>query len=79
MVAFLVVHSESDQFNDGLQVRQLRHLDVIAFPRFHECPRDTVTLRALKVPEDEYNRLKEIVADLTLGMEMLQDVIRRKL
>ena len=29
--------------------------------------------------EDENNRLKQIVADLTLDREMLQDVIKRKL
>jgi len=29
--------------------------------------------------EDENNRLKKIVADLTLDKAMLQDVVRRKL
>lgn len=36
-------------------------------------------MRRLKALEDENNRLKKIVADLTLDREMLQDVIRRKL
>lgn len=36
-------------------------------------------MRRLKQLEDENNRLKRIVADLTLDREMLQDVIRRKL
>jgi len=36
-------------------------------------------MRRLKSLEDENNRLKRIVADLTLDREMLQDVIRRKL
>jgi len=36
-------------------------------------------MRRLKQIEDENNRLKKIVADLTLNREMLQDVIRRKL
>jgi putative transposase len=36
-------------------------------------------MRRLKQLEDENNRLKKIVADLTLDREMLQDVIRRKL
>ncbi|MBB3947530.1 hypothetical protein GGQ73_003498 [Rhizobium skierniewicense] len=36
-------------------------------------------MRRLKALEDENNRLKRIVADLTLDREMLQDVIRRKL
>ena len=34
-------------------------------------------MRRLKQLEDENNRLKKIVADLTLDREMLQDVIRR--
>lgn len=29
--------------------------------------------------EDENNRLKKIVADLTLDKAMLQDIVRRKL
>lgn len=36
-------------------------------------------MRRLKALEDENNRLKRIVADLSLDKEMLQDVIRRKL
>ncbi|MBT3330446.1 MAG: transposase [Rhodospirillaceae bacterium] len=36
-------------------------------------------LRCLKQLEDENNRLKRMVADLSLDKEMLQDVIRRKL
>jgi putative transposase len=36
-------------------------------------------MRRLKALEEENNRLKKIVADLTLDREMLQDVIRRKL
>ena len=36
-------------------------------------------LRRLKQLEDENNKLKRIVADLSLDKEMLQDVIRRKL
>jgi putative transposase len=36
-------------------------------------------LRRLKALEDENNRLKKIVAYLTLDREMLQDAIRRKL
>lgn len=36
-------------------------------------------MRRLKALEDENSRLKKIVADLTLGREMLQHVIRRKL
>lgn len=36
-------------------------------------------MRRLKQLEDENSKLKKIVADLTLGREMLQDVIRRKL
>ena len=35
-------------------------------------------MRRLKALEDENNRLKKIVADLTLDRKMLQDVIRRK-
>ena len=35
--------------------------------------------RRLRDLEDENNRLKRIVADLTLDREMLQDVIKRKL
>jgi len=36
-------------------------------------------MRRLRDLEDENNRLKRIVADLTLDREMLQDVINRKL
>ncbi|OSQ46040.1 transposase [Thalassospira alkalitolerans] len=36
-------------------------------------------MRRLKALEDENNRLKKIVAGLTLDREMLQDVISRKL
>jgi len=36
-------------------------------------------MRLLKQLEDENNKLKRIVADLSLDKEMLQDVIRRKL
>lgn len=36
-------------------------------------------MRRLKQLEDEYARLKKIVANLTLDREMLQDVVRRKL
>ncbi len=36
-------------------------------------------MKRLKQLEDENERLKKIVADLTLDREMLQDVIRRKL
>lgn len=36
-------------------------------------------LKRLKQLEDENNRLKRMVADLSLDKEMLQDVIKRKL
>ncbi len=36
-------------------------------------------IRRLKQPEQENGKLKKLVADLSLDMEMLQDVIRRKL
>ena len=36
-------------------------------------------MRRLRDLEDENNRLKRIVADLTLDREMLQDVTKRKL
>ena len=36
-------------------------------------------MRRLRDLEDENNRLKRIVTDLTLDREMLQDVIKRKL
>ena len=36
-------------------------------------------MKRLRELEDENNRLKRIVADLTLDREMLQDVIKRKL
>lgn len=36
-------------------------------------------MRRKKASEDENNRLKRNVTDLTLDREMLQDVIRRKL
>lgn len=36
-------------------------------------------MRRLKQLEDENDKLKKLVADLSLDKEMLQDVIRRKL
>ena len=36
-------------------------------------------MKRLKQLEEEYARLKRIVADLSLDKEMLQDVIKRKL
>ncbi len=36
-------------------------------------------LRRLKQLEEENNRLKRMVADLSLDKEMLQDVVRRKM
>ena len=36
-------------------------------------------MRRLKQLEDENDRLRKLVADLSLDKEMLQDVIRRKL
>jgi len=36
-------------------------------------------MRRLKQLEDENNKLRKLVADLSLDREMLQDVIRRKL
>ena len=36
-------------------------------------------IRRLKQLEDENNKLRKVVADLSLDKEMLQDVIRRKL
>ena len=36
-------------------------------------------LKRMRQLEDENNRLKKIVADLTLDKAMLQDVVRRKI
>ena len=36
-------------------------------------------MRRLKQLEDENNKLRRVVADLSLDKEMLQDVIRRKI
>ena len=36
-------------------------------------------MRRLKQPEEENQRLRRLVADLSLDKEMLQDVVRRKL
>ena len=36
-------------------------------------------MRRLRGLEDENNRLKRIVADLSLDKEMLQDIVKRKL
>ena len=36
-------------------------------------------MRRLKQLEDENDKMRKLVADLSLGKEMLQDVIRRKL
>ena len=37
-----------------------------------------VEIRRLKQLEEEIAKLKRLVADLTLGKTMLQDVLRRK-
>jgi len=39
----------------------------------------TGELRRLKQLEDENNKLRKVVADLSLDKEMLQDALRRKL
>jgi len=36
-------------------------------------------MRRLRELEEENNRLKRIVADLSLDKEMLQDIVRRKI
>lgn len=36
-------------------------------------------MRRMKLLEDENAKLRKLVADLSLGKEMLQDVLRRKL
>jgi putative transposase len=36
-------------------------------------------MKRMRELEEEYNRLKRIVADLSLDRAMLQDVIKRKL
>ena len=36
-------------------------------------------MKRLKQLDEEYQRLKKLVADLSLDKEMLQDVIRRKI
>ncbi len=36
-------------------------------------------MKRLRELEDENNRLKRIVADLSLAKEMLQDIVRRKI
>jgi putative transposase len=36
-------------------------------------------MKRLRELEDENNRLKRIVADLSLDKEMLQDIVRRKI
>ena len=36
-------------------------------------------MRRLKQLEDENNKLRKVVADLSLDKEMLQDALRRKL
>ena len=49
------------------------------FPRNKYGGLQPTEMRRLKQLEDENNRLKKIVADLSMEKEILQDVLRRKL
>jgi putative transposase len=72
------------QGNEGLPVAEIcRKAGISQATYFNWKKRyDGMTppeMRRLKQLEDENNKLRKLVADLSLDREMLQDVIRRKI
>lgn len=72
------------QGNEGTTVTEICRKPGISPPTYFNWKKKYEGLmpsemRRLRDLEDENNRLKRIVADLTLDREMLQDVIKRKL
>ena len=55
-----------------------RRISIFNWKRKYDGPSPT-EMRRLKQLEDENNKLRKVVADLSLDKEMLQDALRRKL
>ncbi len=75
-IAFLL-----KQADDGVSVEAARPISQQTYYRWRKKYAGLMPseLRRLKQLEEENNRLKRMVADLSLDKEMLQDVIRRKM
>ena len=72
------------QGEEGTPVAEICRKAEISQATYFNCKKKYAGLmpserQRLRDLEDEINRLKRIVADLTLDREMLQDVIKRKL
>ena len=72
------------QGNEGLPVAEICRKAGISQATYFNWKKkyDGMTppeMRRLKQLEDENNKLRKLVADLSLDREMLQDVIRRKI
>jgi len=72
------------QADDGISIEELCRKAGISQQTYYRWRKKYAglmpsELRRLKQLDEENNRLKRMVADLSLDKEMLQDVIRRKL
>jgi len=72
------------QAENGIKIEDVCRKIGISEATFHNWKKKygglgMTELKKLKQLEEENQRLKQIVADLSLDKEMLQDVIRRKL
>ena len=72
------------QAETGVPVAEVCRKMGISEPTFYNWKRKfsglgTAELRRLRQLEEENQRLKQVVADLTLDKQMLQDVLKKKL
>jgi putative transposase len=72
------------QGNDGVPVAEIRRKAGISQATYFNWKKRydgllPTEMRRLKQLEDENNKLRKVVADLSLDKEMLQDALRRKL
>jgi putative transposase len=78
-IVFAIKQSES-----GVQVSEICRKMGISEPTFYNWKKKygglgVSDLRQLRQLQEENNKLKQIVADLSLDKQMLQDVIKKKL
>lgn len=78
-IVFAIKQSES-----GVQVSEICRKMGISEPTFYNWKKKygglgVSELRQLRQLQEENNKLKQIVADLSLDKQMLQDVIKKKL
>ena len=76
-IAFVLRHGE-----DGTPVEEICRKTGISQATYYNWKKYgglmPPEMKRLEQPEEENGRLKRIVADLSLGTEMLQDVLKRK-